>query len=255
MSGPKVTPMLFQGEMIRALLAGRKTQTRRIISPQPQWIEQYKLWAHESGQWPLTATQCRYGGPGDLIYARETWGHLDDYTGDDPGSSAILKGCFYRADYPASPNDAIDDQLSRWRPSIFMPRWANRITGLITEVRPQRVQDISDADSLAEGVEPGRVLATEQNPFKTHNLEQLGPLKDGSARGSFANLWDSINGKPKPVYVDGSIAYYESFPWDGEKRLEQHRGLAHYINPNPWVWALTLDVIQKNIDDHLKAAA
>jgi len=146
----KERPILFSGPMIRAILRDRKTQTRRAVNPQP-WQEpdgalgwrskgDYIEW--NNGRGDLSP----YGVPGDRLWVRETW---------VPTSSE--KSCVYRTDFTDRighfwPSIAADPKDVTWKPSIFMPRWASRITLEITEVRVQRVQEISPDDIVAEGI-------------------------------------------------------------------------------------------------------
>lgn len=111
---PKEHPILFSGPMVKALLEDRKTQTRRPIKPRD-------------------AHQCPYGSVGGILWVREA------YTEDDAGF-------IYRAD-----NECIGNSV-RWRPSIFMPRRASRITLTITDIKIQRLQDITEPQAMAEGV-------------------------------------------------------------------------------------------------------
>ena len=194
----KERPILFSGPMVRALLYGTKTQTRRVIKPQPwfmpeaydhgarwAWAYSEQAWEAENGivwgakfpteqlaQRDYFCDHCPYGAPGDLLWVRETWrvnGNEHDYA--IAGSDRV----FYRADEDW--NDG-----AGWRPSIFMPRWASRITLEVVSVRVQRLQDISHEDGKAEG------------------LDSL----DG-----FALLWD---------------------------RIYEKRGYGWQVNP--WVWAV-----------------
>lgn len=196
-------PILFSGEMVKAILSASKTQTRRIIKPQPTddegnvWVgrilgpgmyepEVYDRYgeAHpgkpiygiydEYGDWGI---KCPYA-PGDTLWVREThW--LDCYP-----DGVLVDGkpahVHYRA---AHPYPAIAKSIDgHWRPSIFMPRWASRITLEITAVRVERVQDISEDDAKAEGVTPV--------PFTDSGWDS-----SELYRNSFAELWDSINAK------------------------------------------------------------
>ena len=115
--------ILFSGPMVRALLDGRKTQTRRV---------------NRGGF-------CPFGGPGDLLWVRETWSvpHRYDHVG--PSNIPTID---VRTHYAATENRG--DLL--WRPSIHMPRWASRLTLKVTDVRVQRVQDIDGLDAIAEGI-------------------------------------------------------------------------------------------------------
>lgn len=176
-------PIIFSGPMVRAILEGRKTQTRRLVRPQPDnrlKVARRLLNAgHEnigavfserdgdlSGQLASSAI-CPYGAPGTRLWVRETWG-CAHYEGIDAAPNY-----FYRADE----TDPEHDALIRWRPSIHMPRTASRITREITDVRVERLQQISEDDARAEGVGEGP-----QEGMVT------GPVV------AFADLWGSIHG-------------------------------------------------------------
>lgn len=205
-------PILFSGPMVRAILAGTKTQTRRVVKGAPSWatdagvsyftpegMQSFRGRHPEHG--PVEKfIRCPYGGPGDRLWVRETW---QEFFSDElpanrrdgrPGRMGIparpdrKSVVAYRADGElAHPRDG----QANWRPSIHMPRWASRMTLEVTEVRVQRLQEIGEEDAKAEGI-----VAT------------LNP------RASFAILWDSINGKGKRI---------EPHPWES----------------NPWVWAVS----------------
>lgn len=210
----KARPILFSAPMIRALLAGRKAQTRRIVKMQTP----KRRSLHDFSVGGVCVGRCPYGQPSDLLWVRETWCQP---TSLDPGPT------FYRADYPACVPKQFEnvppaDQLV-WKPSIHMERSASRITLRLTDVRVERLNDISEQDAIAEGLENsfipghGRIKGS----WKVYTDERLGSL---TAVGSYRSLWESINGK-------GS--------WDA----------------NPVVWALTFEVIQCNVDEVLRAAA
>ena len=245
MTDTKERPILFSAPMVRALLDGSKTQTRRAMRPQPpahtaavgRWQDPP---GYDAAWWafvregpvehdhPFAGAEihgepwrCPYGKPGDTLWVREAWGYFDpdgsgeDYDRDrnDDGKAGPCKA--YRAemmqegntlrDYwrrriaykatfaeqkygmgPAGPN--------RWRPSIHMPRWASRITLEVTDVRVEKLTEISEVDAQAEGVGPLRTDGRMCNGL---------PATDG-----YADLWESINGP-------GS--------WEA----------------NPWVWAVS----------------
>jgi len=125
----KERPILFSGPMVRAILEGRKTQTRRIVKPQP--LRDRGVMAFNDGEHPQM--RCPYGKPGDRLWVRETWcPDVEPYT------------FRYKADG--------DEPLERWRPSIHIPRWASRITLEVVSVRVERLQNISEDDALAEGI-------------------------------------------------------------------------------------------------------
>lgn len=176
MTAVKERPFLLNGAMVLETLALRKRQSRRPVKfNQVGRVQLHgKQWHIED---PNAILACPYGQPGDRLWVRETWAHIDDYTGSDPGTRALLDRCFYRADYPKG--DVLDDELTRWRPSIHMPRWASRITLEITGVRVERVQEISEADAEAEGVEASTFDGGQSFEYRLN----------------FPDLWDSINAK------------------------------------------------------------
>lgn len=205
--------MIFNAEMVRALLSGRKTQTRRIIKPQPEATLNGSL----SGKWlsrPLNglllpkiediAFHCPFGVVGDRIWVRETFqGPLFDYDlidsyCKDPTPFEKPEFCVYKADGVPAPEfyDADDELHCCWRPSIHMPRWASRILLEITNVRVERLKSISDGDAIREGC-------------------STADMKSGDCVADvFARLWASI-------YGDES--------W----------------NSNPWVWVIDFKRIEE----------
>lgn len=229
-----VKPILFSGDMIRAILDGRKTQTRRVIKPQPM-TDTPELWEMPSGDFLTDSNdycvKCPYGQPGDLLWVRETWKAGGLLAFHKPSET---KGCG-RFTYKADAEQLKRDELIPWHPSIHMPRSASRITLKITEVRVQRIQEITTEDVLAESVRiptdenghgliqlTGKYPASRYLPkgfMRTVNDEQL-------IRAYWASLWDSINDK-------------SGFGW----------------NTNPWVWCLSFDVIRENVDAVLSKAA
>lgn len=173
-------PIIFSAPMVRALLAGTKTQTRRVVKFKP-WhqIEERDdgtpwPWMYDSEYGGDCWIPCPYGQPGDRIWVREAWAWSGD--GAVPAADRVRKGeVWFRAD-PERSSPAI-----RWRPSIYMPRWASRITLEVTGVRVERLQDIIVADAMAEGV-------VECAP----HLRGLEPCMDW--RYAYEDLWVSING-------------------------------------------------------------
>jgi hypothetical protein len=202
----KARPILFNAPMVRALLDGTKTQTRRLVKPQPEkvhdgepywYIGGYRAWGHRPapavplrvGGNPLP---CPYGQAGDQLWVRETWAygiHALAAARDEDGPFV------YAADSHSTQGRLCD----RWRPSIHMLRAASRITLEVTEVRVERLQDISGADCQAEGIE-------------SYALNGKPPIKGAGSlhlpATYYRYLWESINGP-------GS--------WDA----------------NPWVWAVS----------------
>ena len=199
----KERPILFSGPMVRAILDGRKTQTRRLCkvpagytmgerddgSPWPYYVADIS--DDERGAW----LPCPHGAPGDRLWVRETFALAPLRTEPDPDDHDDWYP-IYRADGDERPwLSSLDDDASEvkppWKPSIFMPRWASRILLAITEVRVQRLQELTEADAEAEGVSPA--------PF----------CKSGRPSGmehveAFEDLWDEIN---------GDRATWASNPW------------------------------------------
>ena len=173
----KESPILFSAPMVRALLAGTKTQTRRIVKARDlEWMD-----VHQGLREPDNAERCPYGQPGgDRLYVRETFGHFERNENFAPGCEV-----FYRADGESL-------AVEPWRPSIHMPRWASRITLEITGVRVERLQEISEADAKAEGADCLTWSGIEGTAADLIDW----PLKEVAHphRNGFAVLWESING-------------------------------------------------------------
>lgn len=225
--------MIFNGEMTRAILDGRKTQTRRIMKVQP---ESYQLglllitdstkhsdigkyhWAESNATGNHVRSKlfsCPFGAVGDRIWVRETFqGPLFDYDlmdsyCKDPTPFKKPEFCVYKADGVPAPEfyDADDELHCCWRPSIHMPRWASRILLEITNVRVERLNAISEEDARAEGIIDGGCLnCGEPEPCGCANPEP-------DATDAFAYLWQSIYGQES---------------W----------------NANPWVWVIEFERVE-----------
>ena len=224
----KERPIVFSAEMVRAILEGRKTMTRRPVKHRhltnANELDEYFgggtcedcdvcFYAAPKGSTRL-CVKCPYGKPGDRLWVKETWCRrwdgLDGFAYNDDGNldpSCVL----FRADgyeVEAIDEDGLrrwnkdDTAASPWTPALFMPRWASRITLEIVSVRVERVQDISDADCEAEGVRCNRTIG--------------GWDCDGFAfaKDAFKNLWDTIYAKNT------------EYKWDA----------------NPWVWVIEFKV-------------
>ena len=191
-------PILFSGPMIRAILANTKTQTRRIFKPDRMTWDangRYTTHAMRGGELSTTGSgpfkpsswlhYCPYGQPGgDRLYVRETWAAPHAY--DHLPPRLIPQDA--RIHYAATE----DRGGLLWRPSIHMPRWASRILLEITEVRVERVQEISEADAKAEGADCLTWSGIEGTAADLIDW----PLKEVAHphRNGFAVLWESING-------------------------------------------------------------
>ena len=173
----KERPIIFSTDMVRAILDGRKTQTRRILKyapiPEParfiKWSSNEYAPQSNSGKMFLERSwrprKCPYGQVGDRLWVRETFA-LDE---DD---QVVV---FYRA--------TDHETCGPWKPSIFMPRWASRIDLQITKIKVDRVQDINEEDAITEGC------------LNTNDPSSGVDWCQGFARACFCNLWDSINAK------------------------------------------------------------
>ncbi len=220
----KERPILFSGPMVRAILDGRKTQTRRVIKHQPPGdvslisVSRYHptiVDRHgeeapgteifgafsDGGEW---GCKSPYGEPSDQLWVRETWRGVVEI--NPPGKTTELGVARYvpdqeycrRVEYQATH----ERDGEPWRPSIHMPRWASRITLEVTSVRVERLQDISEADAIAEGIDK-----TAAGFWGTYGQREV----DGtySPRLSYQCLWDSLNAS-------------RGYGWEA----------------NPWVWVV-----------------
>jgi hypothetical protein len=187
----KERPILFNGEMVKAILDGRKTQTRRVVKPQPQ--EKYDRLFRESGGsygwWHSPSTsgqgaeqqdllafpQKPFGTIGDRLWVRETFRLFDSSK-----ECACYDDCRCVRGHGKPVYRADADSEDKWTPSIHMPRWASRITLEITGVRVERLNDISDFDAFQEGAPSAAGTIT-------------GPYCMSFKQG-FRNLWQSIYG-------------------------------------------------------------
>ncbi|SAG70111.1 Uncharacterised protein [Enterobacter hormaechei] len=187
--------MIFNVEMVSAILDGRKTQTRRIMKVQPDEDGLAKV---INGPWVDTSERiyrCPFGVPGDRIWVRETFqGPLFDFEQmeayqEDSSKFKKPEFCVYKADGKPAPEffDADDNLHCGWRPSIHMPRWASRITLEITGVRVERLNSISQEDAQAEGMELTGWRPTYSDPDSGGEV--------WTPYDNFAQLWESIYGE------------------------------------------------------------
>ena len=213
-------PILFNTEMVQAILAGRKTMTRRIIKPQPNgqlkcvikhetkgrscWME------NNADQLSKDFKFYKSYEVGDVLWVRETWAQLDmDYRAvEGKLNGEEFKGCpiAYKA------NNDTPEHFGCWRPSIFMPRTAARLSLKVTNIRVERLQDITEDDAIAEGIE-----WTNEGPLHAHylNHDLNASLNFKTSKEAFSSLWDSINNK-------------RGYGWD----------------INPWVWVVEFERVE-----------
>ena len=187
--GMSERPIVMQGASVRAILAGRKTQTRRVVKPREYarlGLALHGIAARIAPDVPAAPIHvepgvCRYGAPGDRLWVREAFAHLyrEDCDGCDvPDGRCEHAYVEYRADtgasrpggWDAAPDDA---EAVRWRSPIFMPRWASRLTLEVVGIRVERVAAITEEDAAAEGCS-GSPMATPREQYEA--------------------LWDEING-------------------------------------------------------------
>jgi hypothetical protein len=230
----KERPIIMGAESVRAILEGRKTQTRRVVKPQPKFIGAPNVPFKTDDANPRGIINCPYGKVGDRLWVRENWGVVS-HTFDENENI-----CDWKPNRPATPiqelkfgtgyydghviyeadggfewnagDDCSIETKSDWKSSMFMPRSASRITLEITDIRVERVQDITAKDATAEGV--GRLFEIDV-AFDGKFTDIPFNMEEGLAVHQFARLWDSINAK-------------RGYPWD----------------KNPWVWVLTFKVVQ-----------
>jgi len=190
-------PILFSGAMVRALLAGTKTQTRRLVSARDAgaiseaffYSDRETFAQLNSDPSRFLGIRCPYGAPGDRLWVRETW---------RPQRDNQCERIVYAADGAVAYENVPDDwhrPVAAERgnvPAIHMPRWASRLTLEVTGVRVERLCAISEFDAIAEGVEP---MTVSLGRWRDYMPEREAPAQThSSARESFLSLWESING-------------------------------------------------------------
>lgn len=268
----KERPITFTDAEIRAWLAGTKTQFRLAMMPQPAPAEPIEVWRTDGhGLWygaarlestgglglPVTELiECPYGVIGDRFWSRETWCRAGDEAicEEDPQlTDGRPRGpivehlerpvwAYYRATDPDVVN-VLDEDRSPWKSPILMPRWASRITFEITEVRVQRVQEITEADARAEGIVSGLIPA-----------DDYGPVRVGFVFGkddgrcvlypapieAYRKLWDSSNGKRRrrgDLIRLGESGY-------GRRQFRTVLDESARWEANPMVWCLSCRMVK-----------
>lgn len=251
-SVPRERGILFSATMVKAILAGTKSQTRRLMKPQPSGSApgvygdrynhsaQWAFWLPDNRMTEPRTWACPYGDPGDRLWCRETHAQFSVGEGLD---RAVPQAVAYRAtcdddggfDYANGRGETMRLKVTKWTPAIHMPRWASRITLEVTGVRVERVQDISEEDAIAEGVEASYyretwLIVTEDGStgdmFVEPDAETRASMRIelvkhrpaglmSSARDNYRLLWGQING------YDGAGS------WDA----------------NPFVWCVAFRVV------------
>lgn len=230
-------PILFSAPMVRALLDGRKTQTRRVLKPQPFPVggpfyrpfpnTDARQWYSISAAGMVINIQTVPYAPGDRLWVKEAWRCKDICDDVAPREMVRTIPIRYEADgaltnpkafyWVAETQTRGPVTYGRTRSPLFMPRWASRLTLDVTEVRVQRLQEISEADARAEGIE---IHGPDVTVYRD-NADRLPEARrrfDAFCINQYRTLWNSIHGPEA---------------WDA----------------NPWVCALTFTVRKGNIDD------
>jgi hypothetical protein len=209
----KEHPILFSTPMVQAIIEGHKTMTRRIIKPQPIDIDDYcgenpDLVGISNGKTSIQCNElqkiihCPYGQKGDMLWVRETFAIVTSVIQTHPIS-------IFKANYPDSIEELTSYMLANnnnWKPSIHMPKSSARIWLQITDIRVERLQDITNEDAIAEGIE---------SAIGVEKMYRVYTVKNGwthDAIGSFSTLWMHVNG-------------HES------------------AKSNPWVWVVSFKVL------------
>lgn len=249
---PKERQILFSAPMVRAILDGLKTQTRRIVKPQPQlgeyaadgymgepwwaWIKNpdsnTREVAHywKDGTPALFEGECPYGNPGDRLWVRETFAHWNArelFGAGTMPTTAFRAGRPVLRPPPGGPapferwtrgwSEDTKPKAMKWTPSIYMPRWASRITLEITDVRVERLQSMegqheSESDALAEGVKA--IHHGDGDYYYSAFRSEPDGKNWTTPERAFRELWESINGPDS---------------W----------------SVNPWVWVLTFQPVEQ----------
>ncbi|EKO3640517.1 hypothetical protein M3898_000614 [Vibrio metschnikovii] len=237
----RVVPMIFNADMVKALMAGDKVVTRRPVKVDYERGMSCPVVRGKNGEvsalsFAPTASLCPFGNVGDLIYVRETWGvinhefdvhgNMTKWTPDRPSTQVkelkFGKGYYtghaiYRADGEMRWCNDFEEEISAWHPSIHMPRSISRLTLKVTDLRIEKVQNIAEEQCWKEGVEHI------DGQFDIHQLSEMAKTFGGTfedAKSSFACLWDSI---------------YQNW------------------KENPYVWVIEFEVIHQNVDKYLES--
>ena len=219
-------PILFSGPMVRALLAGRKTQTRRVLKAQPRAGARYTgihYASDEPDSWffntPHGSQKVRVAyDEGDRLWVREAWRTGLAYDDLSPSEMGGDEQVLFEADGVTERWSRNSSEPGRLRAGMHMPRWASRLTLIVTDVRVQRLQEITNEDCIAEGIPV----------HPNENAPRVGPVIDDFGRkndlishygAGYRRLWDSLNAA-------------RGFSWQ----------------TNPWIVAVTFAVERRNID-------
>ena len=255
-------PILFSTPMVQAIIAFLKGMTRRTsglenVNEDPDNIEFIRFQEYKDGSYRAIfqhkladepgSVKCPYGQPGDLLWVRETWCVTQPF---DPETYYFGYKCGIQP-YSNKPASEEYNYLSpdKWKPSIHMPKAAARICLQVEEIRVERLNEISEEDALAEGV--NYITRTSGICYMDYRIGAY--IFPFTAKKSFKTLFLSINGKPSPNRERGNygkILSYTAIAWDQEDfdiNWEKYHGI--YRNKplsviiNPWVWVVKFKIL------------
>jgi len=217
----KERPILFSTEMVKAIVEGRKTLTRRVIKNKEYLSMLNSGFTPDNIEHPEEDTYCPFGLKKDRLWVRETFKYEYSHGVGESGEELESLNISYKAPGPKWPatypgDDIVIPDRSGYTPSIFMPLWASRLKLEIINVRVQRLKEISESDAIKEGIEPLPSKRGFYNPMGGgHGSVHLGYYE--TAKNAFADLWDKINFK-------------RGFGWEKD----------------PWVWVIEFKRVEEN---------
>jgi len=223
----KESPIIFSSESVNAIFAGEKTQTRRVVKPQPTLVPDGNLCGRPKGSYYWPSHKCRsmvdpsdmgslgpYGGKYDLLWVKETWKPFERPTDHTDGIVFKADGAFVPIDNTREAAErwvvAKDNRSTRcsspWRSPLFMPRWACRLLLEVRSIRVERLHAITEADARAEGIDPKKPVKAKLDKSAI-DLHVFGP---DAVQRIFRMHWDSINGEKHP-WVENPFVWVITF--------------------------------------------
>jgi hypothetical protein len=251
-------PILFSTAMVKAILKDKKTKTRRVIKPQPSYSPGYigeiqkkkGLIEHICGAITMDEllSRCPYGEPGDILWVRETWQQLPSGFDEIPPENWYI--------YKAS--DELSKECTKWRPSIFMPREACRLFLKVKSIRIEQLQDITEEDAGAEGVDfccPSQRHGNWKNRWISgycHNCKYHDPMTGKKKEGcphyeggieTRFQWWCGCNNgfELRADSIPEPYRFKFAFVWN-------ELGQPPFWNQNPWVWVVEFERIKNPIN-------
>jgi hypothetical protein len=243
--GKAERPILMNTFSVQGILNGTKTQTRRVIKPQPE--HEILEWGNEIWKWKgasrLDWKNYAPYHPADLLWVKETCklfsiaGVNGSETNPERWTIQYKAGCGLKT-IPKPEQSKLE--FNKWMPSIFMPKTAARLWLEVTDVRAERLQNITTEDAVSEGME----FWKDEAWAGLGDTTGLGPQKFVLA---YKNAWHYINASPKRVktnpYTGKKEDCYVSYPWDNLRETKERNGLLWYVIGNPFVWVIQFEKI------------